>query len=71
MARRAFGQVTMTATAVIIGVLGGAASNFALTKGGLPPSSLSAYGRILITSATIGVFVALASADVSTRSGRR
>jgi hypothetical protein len=69
VASRALGQVTMTATAVIIGVLGGAASNYALTKGGLPPSSPSSYGRILITSAAIGICVALASAVVSTRSG--
>ena len=68
---RALGQATMTATAVIIGVLGGAASNFALTKGGLPPGSPSDYVRILIASAAIGVCVALASAVVSTRSARR
>ncbi len=71
VASRALGQVTMTATAVIIGVLGGAASNYALTKGGLPLGSLSAYGRILIISAAIGGCVALASAVVSTRSARR
>ena len=71
VASRALGQVTMTATAVIIGMLGGAASNYALTKGGLPLGSLSAYGRILIISAAIGGCVALASAVVSTRSARR